>query len=60
MKKDGFEKQLEFAREAGAHKGLLGFISENIGKGCNLELDYIKKTIDDHLKVNHKLRVKDD
>ena len=60
MKNGSFEKQLEFAREAGSHEGLLEFISKNIGKGLNLEKYYIKKTIDDHLKVNHKLRLKDD
>ena len=49
MKNGSFEKAIEMARKAGAYEALLGFISNNIGKGAGLNLDYIKEIIDETL-----------
>ena len=48
MKTD--EKLTQLARQCGQHQGMLRFVIDNIGEGLDLELDYIKKIIKDHLE----------
>ena len=48
MKTD--EKLTQLARQCGAYQGMLRFVADNIGEGLDLELDYIKKIVKDHLE----------
>ena len=49
MKTDNFKKN-DYETRCGLHQGMLRFVADNIGEGLDLDLDYIKKIIKDHLE----------